>query len=210
MSTRSVDRSAVTHEKDRSAVTRVKDRSRLCSFTFANGHRCRTPRSATHPHLCYSHARKQAHTQAAEELGHDISYFFSGRYLSACDLSSALGRLFAAVAQGHIKPRTASTLAYLGQTLVQTIQLSQHEYINAFSTNDWRDTVNSSVNDNSDYLAGDSDHDQGQDDNRGEDQSEDPGESQNENQGKDHDEPQDSAPKIGTSSEENLPPRRLQ
>ncbi len=38
----------------------------------------------------------------------------SGSFVSACDLSSALGRLFSAVAQGQVKPKTASTLAYLG------------------------------------------------------------------------------------------------
>src|SRR5206468_1989120 len=62
----------------------------------------------------------------------------------ACDLTSALARVFSAVAEGHVKPKTASTLAYLGQTLNQTIQLAQHEYINAFGANSWRDMVASS------------------------------------------------------------------
>ena len=133
--------------------TRSQDRAGLCSFTFGNGHRCRTPRCSSHPHHCYYHARKEAQARAADEMGRDVSYFFSGRYLSACDLSSALGRLFTAVAQGQVKPRTASTLAYLAQTLVQTIQISQHEYINAFSTDSWRASVRSSVNDISNYMA---------------------------------------------------------
>ena len=145
------DRFAVMHEKDRSAVTREKDRAGLCSFTFADGRRCRTPRFSGHPRLCHYHARKEAQAFAAYEMGRDISYFFSGKYLSACDLSSALGRLFAAVAQGQVKPKTAATLAYLGQVLVQTIQLSQHEYINAFGANSWRDAVSGSVNGNSDH-----------------------------------------------------------
>ena len=144
------DRTAVTLEKNRSAVTRRKDRAGLCSFTFANGHCCRTPLFSGHPHLCHYHARKEAQARAADEMGRDISYFFSGKYLSACDLSSALGRLFAAAAQGQVKLKTASTLAYLGQTLVQTIQLSQREYINAFGIQSWRETIHSSVNDNSD------------------------------------------------------------
>ena len=131
--------------------TRSKDRAGLCSFTFANGHRCRSPRSASHPHLCYDHARKESHARAIDQIGRDISYFFSGRYLSACDLSVALARLFSAVASGELKPRTASTLAYLAQTLLQTIHLAQHEYINAFGTNSWRDAVCSSVNDNSNH-----------------------------------------------------------
>ena len=135
------------------STTRSKDRAGLCSFTFANGHRCRSLCSTSHPHLCYYHARKVSQARAAEQIGRDISYFFSGRYLSACDLSAVLARLFSAVASGELKPKTASTLAYLAQTLLQTIHLAQKEYINAFGTDSWRRAVCSSVNDNSDYST---------------------------------------------------------
>ena len=141
---RSVGRSTATHKNDRSAATSKNDRASLCSFTFADGRQCRTPRCSDHPHLCYFHARKEAQTLAADEIGRDISAYLSGSYLSACDLSSALGRLFSAVAQGQIKPKTASTLAYLGQTILQSIHLAQDEYINAFGTNSWRAAVRSS------------------------------------------------------------------
>ncbi len=132
---RSVDRFAATHKNDRPC---------LCAFTFADGRRCRTPRLTGHPRLCCFHAKREAQALAAQHVGRDVSSFLSGSYLSACDLSSALARVFSAVAQGQIKPKTASTLAYLGQTLNQTIQLAQHEYINAFGTNSWRDMVASS------------------------------------------------------------------
>ncbi|MFI5057324.1 MAG: hypothetical protein ACHQLQ_03995 [Candidatus Acidiferrales bacterium] len=141
---RSVDRSAIAHKKDRSAVAQENDRSSLCSFSFADGRRCRTPRCPSHPHLCFFHARKEAQALAAQQMGRDIASDLSGSYLSACDLSSALGRLFSAVAQGQVKPKTASTLAYLGQTLLQSIQFAQHEYINAFGTDSWRRTIRSS------------------------------------------------------------------
>jgi hypothetical protein len=55
-----------------------------------------------------------------------------------------LARLFAGVAQGHVKHKTATTLAYLGQTLLQSIQFAQGEYINAFGTDSWRRTIRSS------------------------------------------------------------------
>ena len=119
---RSVDCFAVAQDKDRPAVKDKKDRSCLCAFTFADGRQRRTPRRA----------------------GRDISSFLSGSYLSACDLSSALARLFSAVAEGQIKPKTASTLAYLGQILLQTIQHAEHEYTNAFGTDSWREAVGSS------------------------------------------------------------------
>src|SRR5713226_8718623 len=93
---------------------RSKDRSSLCSFTFVDGRHCRIPRQAGHPYLCAFHARKEAQSLAGQEAGKDIAYHLSGSFVSACDLTSALGRLFSAVAQGQVKPKTASTLAYLG------------------------------------------------------------------------------------------------
>ena len=130
---------------------RPQDRKSLCRFTFSDGRQCRTPRSPHHPHFCSDHARKDSQTRAADKLARDLSYFFSGEYLSACDLSAALGRLIAGVARGDIKPRSARTLAYLSQTLVQTIHLAQHEYINALGTESWRKTIRNSVRQNFDY-----------------------------------------------------------
>src|SRR4029077_9207204 len=130
----------------------AKDRVSFCSFTFSDGRRCRTPRIGKHPRFCFYHAQKQARARAAEKLGKDLAYFFSGDYLSACDLSTALARLIPAVVRGDVKPRTARTVAYLAQTLLQAIHISQHEYINAFDTDDWRKSVRNSVNSNHDYL----------------------------------------------------------
>jgi len=130
-----------------------KDRVSLCQFTFSDGRRCRTPRFGNHPYFCFDHAQKEARANAVESLGKDLAYFFSGDYLSACDLSTALSRLIPAVIRGDIKPKLARTVAYMIQTLMQTIHISQHEYINAFSTDGWRKTVRSSVNANSDYLC---------------------------------------------------------
>jgi len=134
-------RRAAAREADRSAATRNKNRSSLCSFSFADGRQCRSPRRDGHPHLCAFHARKETQDLAGDQAGQDTAYHLSGGYISAGDLSSALGRLFAAVAQGHIKPKTASTLAYLGQTLVQTMQFSKHEFISAFGIDSWLATV---------------------------------------------------------------------
>src|SRR5713101_7797766 len=118
-----------------------KDRVSLCSFTFSDGRRCRTPRIGKHPRFCFYHAQKEARARTAQKLGKDLAYFFSGDYLSACDLSTALGRLIPAVLRGDVKPRTARTVAYLAQTLLQTIRMSQDEHINAFSTDGWRKAI---------------------------------------------------------------------
>jgi hypothetical protein len=129
----------------------AKDRVSLCSFSFADGRRCRTPRAAKNPHFCFYHAQKEARASAAETLGKDLAYFFSGNYLSACDLSTALGRLIPAVVRGDVKPKTAHTVAYLMQTLLQAIHVSQHEYCEALGPNAWRNSVYNSVKGNHDY-----------------------------------------------------------
>ncbi len=129
-----------------------KDRVSLCSFTFSDGRRCLSPRAVKNPHFCFYHVQKEAQARAAEKLGKDLAYFFSGDYLSACDLSTALSRLIPAVVRGDVKPRTARTVPYLAQTLMQAIHIGQHEYINAFGTDGWRKSIHNSVNSNHDYL----------------------------------------------------------
>ncbi|HYL61025.1 MAG TPA: hypothetical protein VE077_00265 [Candidatus Methylomirabilis sp.] len=124
------------------------DRLSLCRFTFADGRQCRTPRVAANPNFCFYHAQKEAQSQAVAKLAADLSFIFSGTYVSANDLSAALSRLVPAVLLGHIKPRTARTLAYMIQTLLQTIRLSQHEFINTFGSKTWRKAVAHSVNAN--------------------------------------------------------------
>src|SRR6266481_5127338 len=129
----------------------AKDRVSLCSFTFSDGRRCRTPRLRDNSRFCPYHAQKEARARAAQSLGKDLAYFFSGDYLSACDLSTALARLIPAVVRGDVKPKTAHTVAYLAQTLMHAIHISEQEYINAFGTDGWRKSVRNSVTSNYDY-----------------------------------------------------------
>ena len=121
-----------------------KDRNSLCAFSFRDGRHCRTPRIAN-SWYCHDHARKEAQAQAAATVGRDVRNILSNGYISACDLTSALGRVFSAVAQGHFKPRTASTLAFLGQTMVQSLDRAEHEYCNAFGAERWRHALRSSL-----------------------------------------------------------------
>src|SRR5437899_3707306 len=135
----------------RSTATNKTDRASLCTFTFSDGRRCRTPRMANHPHFCFYHAQKEARARTTQKLGKDLAYFFSGDYLSACDLSTALARLIPAVVRGDVKPKAAHTVAYLAQTLMQAIHVSQDEYINAFDTDAWRRSIRNSVKGNYAY-----------------------------------------------------------
>src|SRR5260370_12598054 len=120
---------------------RQKDRASWCSFSFADGRQCRTPRAAKHPRFCFYHAQKEARARARQSLGKDLAHYFSGNYLSACDLSTALGCLIPAVIRGDVKPKVARTVAYMPQTLLQSIRMSQHEYINVFGPDGSRKSI---------------------------------------------------------------------
>src|ERR1700690_1470826 len=96
-----------------------KDRASLCTFTFSDGRRCNLPQSADDMGLCYFHAQKFNNRGRAQAAGQEISQFLNTDILTACDLNSAFATLFAATAQGLIKPKTTATLAYLGQLMLQ-------------------------------------------------------------------------------------------
>jgi hypothetical protein len=126
-----------------SAISQL--RANLCRFTFADGRHCRMPLSPRHAYLCTDHARKEAQLLASQRIGRDLSAFLSHNYITACDLTAAMGRLFGAVAQGHLKPGTAHTLAYVGQTIAQTLRLSQQEFISAYGAQAWRAAIREAV-----------------------------------------------------------------
>ncbi len=133
-----------------SVITQV--RVPVCLFTFADGRRCRTPRSRNHVYYCFFHARKEAHAKAADGLGHDLTHRFSGNYHSACELTTALGRIILAVVQGQIDPKTATAVGFLSQTILQAIPPAQKEYLATFGQDSWTNAVQNSVNENHNYL----------------------------------------------------------
>lgn len=105
------------------------DRFNLCRFTFADGRRCRTPRLSTNPNFCHYHAQLETQSQFTTQLANEISQLLANPRLSPNDLSSAIARLIPAVLNGHLKIRTARTVAYLLQTLLQTVRLSQSGHL---------------------------------------------------------------------------------
>src|SRR5277367_3798766 len=129
-----------------------KDRASLCIFSYADGRRCRTPRIADHPHFCYDHAQKESRAATADKLAKVLSAFFSGHYISANDVATAVARLIPAVVRGDIKPRTARTVAYMAQTLLQSIHLAQSEFKDAFGPDALRKSVRSGITSNHDRL----------------------------------------------------------
>jgi len=113
-------------------MSNEQDRACLCTFTFADGRRCQLPQAPDDMGLCYFHAQKFRQRLSAQEAGRQISEFLNTDILTACDLNSAFASLFSATAQGVIKPKTAASLAYLGQLMLQTQRLAKQEFLEAF------------------------------------------------------------------------------
>lgn len=120
--------------------SRSEHRAHVCSYTFSDGRRCRSLRF-DHALFCPAHARKEARAFARDLAAERIARCLPSGYLSANDLAAALSRLFSAVAHGHISPKAAATLAYLGQTLAQILARTQQEYISAFGSTNWHNVI---------------------------------------------------------------------
>jgi hypothetical protein len=117
----------------------------VCRFTYADGRLCRMLISASHSYLCPSHALKESQAVATQHVGRRLAATLSHDFITACDLTAAMSQLFGAIAQGHIKPRTANTLAYVGQTISQTLRLSQQEFIAAYGAQTWRAAIRDAI-----------------------------------------------------------------
>jgi soluble lytic murein transglycosylase-like protein len=123
------------------STTLTVDRSRVCAFLSVGGRGCTMPLSASHPFLCTYHARKEAQARAAQIAGRDIAHSLAARYISHNDLSAALAQTISAVAQHHISSRTASAIANLSRTLLQSVAGAQNEYIASFGDDAWTEKV---------------------------------------------------------------------
>jgi len=104
-----------------------------CKFQFADGRRCRMLRDPRLD-LCLFHNRELLQLQSAEEIGAEL-LALGGNFQDPIALNFVLGKLFAHVATGRMHRRTASTLAYIAQLLLQTldkkrynIARDQHDY----------------------------------------------------------------------------------
>jgi hypothetical protein len=119
-------------------------RTGLCSFTFSDGRCCANLRHPTHPSLCYPHAQKEAVLLAEKQAGIGLCHEIKRNYVTACDLTWTISRVFEAVASGRIKPKTAKTLAYLAQIMAQTIPLAQYEFVESVGPKRWAAAVSES------------------------------------------------------------------
>jgi len=109
-----------------------QDRTDLCHFVFTDGRRCQLPQSLDDMGLCYFHAQKYRDHIRAQEAGRHIADFLDTDVFTASELNSAFAALFSATARGLIKPKTTTSLAYLGQLMLQTQRLAKREYLQSF------------------------------------------------------------------------------
>jgi hypothetical protein len=109
-----------------------KDLVSRCTFTFADGRQCKTPRQPGDADFCYFHSQRELRRLAARNAGDFIASGLSTDYVSACALNGTLGRLFRAVASGQISPKTAHTLGYLAQIMAQTLPMAEDEFARTF------------------------------------------------------------------------------
>ena len=132
----------------------------VCRFAYSDGRRCRMLLSPSHTYLCAFHALKESRALGAQKVGHSLAASLSQDFITACDLTAALSQLFAAIAQGHLKPKTANTLAYVGQTITQTLRLSRQEFISAYGTQAWRSAIRDALTNSHSHIAsiGDATH----------------------------------------------------
>ena len=126
--------------------TLAVDRSRVCAFLSPGGRGCTMPLSSSHLFLCTYHARKEAQVTAAQDAGRDIAYSLSARYISHNDLSAALAQTISAVAQHRLSSRTASTIANLSRTLLQSVAGAENEYIATFGEDAWTEKIAQNLN----------------------------------------------------------------
>jgi hypothetical protein len=120
--------------------------SQACQFHFADGRKCLMLRRDEDSTYCPFHARAERQLLESATVGAVISKTPSGEFLTAVDVNHVLGKLYAAIAEDRLPPRNAANLAYVGQLLLHSVSIAQHEIINARGADSWRQLVHNVLN----------------------------------------------------------------
>jgi len=117
----------------------------VCLHLSADGRRCRMLRKPGHTSLCPYHAKKeqkllendrellergrqliasQQQFREKEQLTAQLASLGSGGKVDAHEVARALVGIYNALAEGRISSRSAATLGYLGQLLLQSLKPS--------------------------------------------------------------------------------------
>jgi hypothetical protein len=117
----------------------------LCQFAFSDGRRCRMLRHKNHTTLCMFHAHAELQLLESHRLGAEIAATFTGDFLTAADINLVMGKVFTALAQNRIPQRTAATLAYLGQVMLNSLPMAKKETTFVYSYETWRDMIDNAT-----------------------------------------------------------------
>jgi len=125
------------HKPKRSRSRVSSDESALCQFSFADGRTCRMFRQPGHPSLCVFHARAERQIVESDRLGSELAATFTGRFMTATDINFALGKLYQAIAQNRIPPRSAASLAFVGKLLLLSLDKLKDEFKFRYDFEQW-------------------------------------------------------------------------
>jgi hypothetical protein len=93
----------------------------LCEIIFDDGRHCHMSKCPDHRYYCYFHARRDNAARAEETAIGKITGALARKSIAFDDLSTAIAHTISALAEGHMDTKTAATIAYLCQSLVQSV-----------------------------------------------------------------------------------------
>jgi len=109
-----------------------EDRVSSCAFTYSDGRHCRMPRSFRDDKYCLHHERTMRRLREADSTAANVADPLSRNFVSGTSLNQSLVRLFSAIADGRIPPKTAAQLISLSKLLLKSIPLAKTEFLLAF------------------------------------------------------------------------------
>jgi hypothetical protein len=109
-----------------------KDRASLCAFAYSDGRHRRMLRSSSKSKYCLDHERKLRHLRQADATASEVAAPLSHDFVSGTSLNYSLTRLFSAIADGRVPPKTAIPLINLSKILLKIIPMANREYLLAF------------------------------------------------------------------------------
>src|ERR1700687_4394870 len=110
-----------------------KDRASLCDFAYSDGRHCRMPRSFRDSKYCLHHERTLRRLREADCTASHVAEPLSRNFISGTSLNQSLARLFSAIADGRVRPKTAAQLISLSKILLRSIPLAKTEFLLAFN-----------------------------------------------------------------------------
>jgi hypothetical protein len=106
---------------------RRQHEARRCTFTYADGRRCRMLRMTDHEDLCPYHVEQRERDEKAVRAGRRLVGMKKGTFESAVGINHALENVFRAVAERRMPAKDAALLAYIAQVQLSTIPHMQRE-----------------------------------------------------------------------------------